>query len=140
MTVGLHCTVNGPIAAPQIAGQVKGAGVYSRIALTVADWFTEPQSASMRFRPALSRRHADAAISPDCSPPPFSSNMRPRLAMWVAENNTRFRIERGFLRDRNGGEVWITVVKGTFDIRPDGTPAGGEGAGRSARARRGVDR
>jgi hypothetical protein len=41
--------------------------------------------------------------------------------MWVAENNTRFRIERGFLRDRNGGEVWITVVKGVFDIRPDGT-------------------
>ncbi len=41
--------------------------------------------------------------------------------MWVAENNTRFRIERGFLRDRNGGEVWITVVKGAFDIRPDGT-------------------
>ena len=41
--------------------------------------------------------------------------------MWVAENNTRFRIERGFLRDRNGGEVWITVVKGIFDIRPDGT-------------------
>ncbi len=41
--------------------------------------------------------------------------------MWIAENNTPFPIERSFLRDREGGEVWITIVKAAFDIRPDGT-------------------
>ena len=36
VTVGLRCTLNGPLAAPLVAGQVKGAGVYSRFALMVA--------------------------------------------------------------------------------------------------------
>jgi hypothetical protein len=40
--------------------------------------------------------------------------------VWVADNHTPFAIDRGFLRDREGGEVWIMVVKGTFDVRPDG--------------------
>jgi hypothetical protein len=40
--------------------------------------------------------------------------------MWVVDNNTPFAIERGFLRDRQGGEVWIVVVKGTFDVKPQG--------------------
>src|SRR3954467_13888800 len=66
-------------------------------------------------------RHARAAISLIAPRPPFRRICGHTLAMWVAENNTPFRIERGFLRDRNGGEVWINVVKGIFDIRPDGT-------------------
>lgn len=40
--------------------------------------------------------------------------------MWVADNNTPLPIERGFQRDREGGEVWIVVLKGTFDVKPDG--------------------
>jgi hypothetical protein len=51
VSVGLHCTINGPIAAPQIGGQVKGAGVYSRIALTVADWFTDRDLRQCDFGP-----------------------------------------------------------------------------------------
>jgi hypothetical protein len=40
--------------------------------------------------------------------------------MWVVENNTPFEIERGFLRDRTGDEVWIAVIRGTFELRPSG--------------------
>jgi hypothetical protein len=40
--------------------------------------------------------------------------------MWVVHNNTPFAVDRGFLRDRRGGEVWIVVIKGTFDVRQDG--------------------
>ncbi len=40
VTVGLRCTINGPIAAPHVAGRVEGDGLYSRLALTIADWFT----------------------------------------------------------------------------------------------------
>ena len=41
--------------------------------------------------------------------------------MWAADNNTPLPIERGFLRDLDGREVWIVVVKGAFDVRPDGS-------------------
>jgi hypothetical protein len=41
--------------------------------------------------------------------------------MWVVDNNTPFAVERGFLRDRQGGEVWIVAIKGTFNVRPDGS-------------------
>ena len=51
VTVGMHCTINGPIAKPQIGGQVKGAGVYSRIALAVADWFTSRKLRQCDFGP-----------------------------------------------------------------------------------------
>ncbi len=51
VTVGLHCTINGPIAAPQIGGQVKGSGLYSRIALRVADWFTDRNLRQCDFGP-----------------------------------------------------------------------------------------
>ena len=40
--------------------------------------------------------------------------------MWVIDNNTPLAVDRGFLRDRQGGEVWIGVIKGTFDVAPDG--------------------
>jgi hypothetical protein len=51
VSVGLHCTLNGPIAKPEIGGQVKGSGLYSRIALTVADWFTSRNLRQCDFGP-----------------------------------------------------------------------------------------
>lgn len=40
--------------------------------------------------------------------------------MWVLENNTPFAAERGWVRDKNGAEVWLVAVRGTFNIFPDG--------------------
>jgi hypothetical protein len=40
VTVDPNCLVEGPLTSPQITGTVKGDGVYSRVALAVADWFT----------------------------------------------------------------------------------------------------
>jgi hypothetical protein len=41
--------------------------------------------------------------------------------MWVAQNYTPFAVERAFLRDLQGAETWIMVVRGTFAVRRDGT-------------------
>lgn len=41
--------------------------------------------------------------------------------MWQVDNRTPFAAERGWVRDREGAEVWLVAVKCTFDIRPDGT-------------------
>ena len=41
--------------------------------------------------------------------------------MWQVDNRTPFAAERGWVRDRNGAEVWLVAVKCTFDIRPDGS-------------------
>jgi hypothetical protein len=43
--------------------------------------------------------------------------------MWRIDNRTPFAAERGWVRDREGAEVWLVAVKCTFDIRPDGTTA-----------------
>ncbi|WP_244827401.1 DUF2169 domain-containing protein [Caballeronia sp. TF1N1] len=43
--------------------------------------------------------------------------------MWSLTNETPFAAERCWVRDRNGAEVWIVAVKGTFGIAPDGTVA-----------------
>ena len=51
VTVGLRCTLNGPLAAPHVAGQVRGAGVYSRFALMVADWFSARRLRQCDFGP-----------------------------------------------------------------------------------------
>ena len=40
--------------------------------------------------------------------------------MWALDNRTPFAAERGWARDREGAEVWIVVVKGTFLIERDG--------------------
>jgi hypothetical protein len=40
VTVGARCLVVGPLASPRVWGEVTGDGLYSRAALTVADWFT----------------------------------------------------------------------------------------------------
>ena len=41
--------------------------------------------------------------------------------MWEVDNRTPFAAERGWVRDRNGAEVWLVAAKCTFDIRPDGS-------------------
>ena len=43
--------------------------------------------------------------------------------MWMLNNQTPFAAERSWVRDKNGAEVWLVAVKGTFDILPDGTTA-----------------
>jgi len=43
--------------------------------------------------------------------------------VWDLDNQTDFAAERNWVRDRNGAEVWIVSVKGTYDIQPDGTLA-----------------
>ena len=40
--------------------------------------------------------------------------------MWQVDNRTPFAAERGWVRNRNGAEVWLVAVKATFDILPDG--------------------
>jgi hypothetical protein len=41
--------------------------------------------------------------------------------MWQVENRTPFAAERGWVRDRDGAEVWLAAVKCTFNIKPDGS-------------------
>lgn len=41
--------------------------------------------------------------------------------MWGLQNRTRFTAERAWVRDKNGAEVWIVVVKGTYLIGSDGS-------------------
>ncbi|MGB0128042.1 MAG: DUF2169 domain-containing protein [Rhodocyclaceae bacterium] len=41
--------------------------------------------------------------------------------MWQIDNRTPFAAERGWVRDRDGAEIWLVAVKATFDIRPDGS-------------------
>jgi hypothetical protein len=41
--------------------------------------------------------------------------------MWQVDNRTPFAAERGWVRDRNGAEIWLVAVKATFDILPDGS-------------------
>lgn len=41
--------------------------------------------------------------------------------MWAIDNNTPFAAERCWVRDKNGAEVWLVAVRGTFNIFPDGS-------------------
>jgi len=41
--------------------------------------------------------------------------------MWQVDNRTPFAAERGWVRDRDGAEVWLVAVKCTFDVKPDGS-------------------
>ena len=41
--------------------------------------------------------------------------------MWTITNNTPFAAERSWVRDKNGAEVWLVCVKGTFIISPNGS-------------------
>jgi hypothetical protein len=40
--------------------------------------------------------------------------------VWALENDTPFAAERSWARDRDGAEVWLVAVKGTYTIHPDG--------------------
>ncbi len=41
--------------------------------------------------------------------------------MWALNNQTPFAAERCWVRDKNGAEVWLVAVKGTFSIESNGT-------------------
>lgn len=41
--------------------------------------------------------------------------------MWALDNRTAYQAERGWYVDKDGGKHWVVVVKGTFDVRPDGS-------------------
>jgi len=41
--------------------------------------------------------------------------------MWVINNQTPFATERSWVRDKNGAEVWLVAIKGTFLINRDGS-------------------
>jgi hypothetical protein len=43
--------------------------------------------------------------------------------MWSIDNRTPYQIERAWGRDADGVHEWIVAVKGTFDIRADGSLA-----------------
>lgn len=43
------------------------------------------------------------------------------MTLWVADNLTPFAVDRGFVRDVNGGELWVVVVRATFQVENDGT-------------------
>lgn len=40
--------------------------------------------------------------------------------MWQVTNETPFAVDQDWVRDRTGREIWLVVVKATFDIHPDG--------------------
>lgn len=40
--------------------------------------------------------------------------------MWRVDNKTRFAADRAWIRDRDGGEIWVVSVKATYDIAADG--------------------
>lgn len=40
--------------------------------------------------------------------------------MWMLQNNSPFAAERGWVRDKNGAEVWLVAIKGLFDIQDNG--------------------
>ncbi len=41
--------------------------------------------------------------------------------MWMLENHTPYAAERSWVQDKNGVQHWIVVVKGTYDVHPDGS-------------------
>lgn len=41
--------------------------------------------------------------------------------MWEHDNHTPFAVDHSWVRDKNGGEVWVVAVKATFDIKENGT-------------------
>ena len=41
--------------------------------------------------------------------------------MWALDNRTPYAADRTWGRDRDGVPEWIVAVKGTFDVRPDGS-------------------
>jgi hypothetical protein len=46
--------------------------------------------------------------------------------MWMVQNSTKLAADRAIIVDKNGAKQWVVVVKGTFDIAPDGTTKAAE--------------
>ena len=46
-----------------------------------------------------------------------------RFEMWAITNRTPYKVGKTWGRDKDGVHEWIVAVKGTFDIKPDGTLA-----------------
>ena len=46
--------------------------------------------------------------------------------MWQVDNRTPFAVNRSWVRDREGAEVWLVAVRCTFRIRPDGSTSPAE--------------
>jgi hypothetical protein len=42
-------------------------------------------------------------------------------AMWAIKNRTPYAAESNWVLDKNAEKSWVVVVKGIFDIKPDGT-------------------
>lgn len=40
--------------------------------------------------------------------------------MWLLDNATPFAADTAWTRDENGAETWLTVIKATFQVGPDG--------------------
>ena len=40
--------------------------------------------------------------------------------MWQLQNRTPFAAERGWVRDRDGTEIWLVAVKASFTLQADG--------------------
>jgi hypothetical protein len=40
--------------------------------------------------------------------------------MWALTNQTPFAAERAFVRDRDGAEIWLIAIRGTFKLMRDG--------------------
>lgn len=40
--------------------------------------------------------------------------------MWQIDNRTPFAVGQGWVRNRDGAEVWLVAVKASFDVMPDG--------------------
>ena len=43
------------------------------------------------------------------------------MPMWALKNFTPYAAKKSWGRDKDGTHEWIVVVKGTFDINPNGT-------------------
>ena len=41
--------------------------------------------------------------------------------MWNINNDTPFAVGRGFVRDRDGAELWLVAIKATIAVTPDGS-------------------
>ena len=41
--------------------------------------------------------------------------------MWLVANRTPYAAERSWIQDKHGNNIWLVIVKATFDILPDGT-------------------
>jgi hypothetical protein len=41
--------------------------------------------------------------------------------MWQVDNRTPFAAERGWVRNRDGAEIWLVALKCTFDVLADGS-------------------